>query len=976
MSVLHLDFETKSVVDLKKTGASVYFADPTTDVWCCAYAFDDGEVQLWTPDQPCPDEIVDHVLDGGILAAWNAAFERVAIERVLGPRYHWPIPALKQWRCVMVQAMAMALPAALKDAAPAVGLDIRKDDAGQRLMLQMARPRKRDPLTWWDDPEKLQRLYAYCRQDVVVEREIEKRLRPLKESELGLWHLDQAINSRGVYVDAELCLAAKRIVQKVEQEYDRRMLDLTDCDVTACSNRNQLITWLRGQGVDTESVAKDQLEELIAAQPPGKVRQVLELRRSSAKASVAKIDALLAGMDRDKRARGLLQFHAASTGRWAGRRFQPQNLPRPDLDLAEVRDAIAVLRSGDYDAITMIYDEPLSMIGSCLRGMISAAPGHRILAADYSNIEGRVLAWLAGEHWKLDAFRDYDNGTGHDLYKITAAGILGKKPEDITKSERQAYGKTPELACIAEGQLVLTDTGLVPIEQIKPSDKLWDGEEFVAHGGLVDRGVKDVVEYEGLIATGDHLVWIEGQHEPIHFGQAAASGARLLQSGAGRQALWVGGDHLARAQVHPWLDDALRVGALHGLQTGELGALRQFDTREEPRLPAVFDAEGGPVVARPASDGSEVEMREPGGPRLPELWGAGGGVSLLERHGGRAVRAGQPRARSGEGDRSGRQQRSLRARKSEVVDEITAEPQHPQVKAHAGRRGLGAAQKPVLRVHLAKDAADGAEPGRGDRCGAQRGPRNPEKLDGDRAETSRARVFDILNAGPRHRFTVSGKLVHNCGYQGGLGAFKTMAVNLGVNLPDDKVKEIVAGWRGKHPRIRQYWYDLEEAALAAVAEPGTIHNVQSIRFKKAGSFLFMRLPSGRFLSYVQPQIVWKDMPWLDDRTGKPARKQVLGYMGVNSYTRKWELCYAYGGLLAENCTQAVARDVMAEGMPRIEEAGYPIVLTVHDELVTEPKIGHGSLDELCALMAPQAAWAEGLPVSVAGFEAERYGKGD
>lgn len=660
---LHIDVETRSAVDLKKTGAAVYFADPTTDFWMICFAFDDDPVQTWYPGQPCPTELSDHIIEGGLMAAWNAAFEKLAFERILGPRYHWPVPTVYQWRCVMVQAMAMALPGALGNAAPALGLAERKDDAGGRLMLAMARPRKRNPLTWWDDdPAKLKRLADYCAQDVVVEREIEKRLRPLKESELALWHLDQIINARGAYVDVELCNATKAIVERVEQDYDRRMLDLTDKTVTACSNRNQLITWLRQQGVDTESVAKDQIEEILADKTLKPiVREVLELRRASAKASVAKIDALLNGMDADRRARGMLQFHAASTGRWAGRRFQPQNIKRPDMDLEAVTRAIPILRTGDYDLVSAIYDEPLSTIGDCIRGMIQAAPGHRIVAADYSNIEGRTLAWLAGEEWKIQAFRDYDAGTGHDLYKITAGGILGKRPEDISKSERQAYGKVPELAL---------------------------------------------------------------------------------------------------------------------------------------------------------------------------------------------------------------------------------------------------------------------------------------------------------------------------GFQGGVGAFQTMAVNYGVDLTDEEVEGIRDRWRENHPNIKQLWYDLETAATDAIRNPGEVFKAgRHIRFKVAGSFLFMRLPSGRFLSYAFPRMAWKEMPWKDD-AGKPVKKEVMAYMGVNSYTRKWELCYAYGGLLAENAASGTARDVMAAAMPRLEAAGYPIILTVHDEIVTEPKIGHGSLAELCALMVPADDWAAGLPVSVAGFEAERYGKGE
>lgn len=402
MSTLHIDLESRSAVDLKKTGTYVYAADPTTDVWCACYAFDDGEVKVWRPGDPCPPEIVDHVLDDGIIFAHNANFERVMWARILGPRYHWPVPLTAQWRCTMVMAYAMALPGSLDQAAPAAGLAQRKDAAGGRLMLQMARPRKRDPLTWWNEPEKVQRLIDYCTQDVIVERELEKRLRPLKESELALWHLDCRINDRGVLVDEDLCVAAKRIVGQVEEEYDRRMLDLTEQSVTACSNRNQLVKWLRANGLDAiESVAKDQIEELLGRKDLKPiVRQVLELRLHSAKASVAKIDALLAGMDADGGARGLLQFHAASTGRW----------------------------------------------------------------------------------------------------------------------------------CIAEGTPVLVRRdGRVfekPIESVEADDEVWDGDEWVAHEGVVFSGEKEVIEHDGLTASPDHKVYVDDR-EWLYFDEAKRRGVPL-----------------------------------------------------------------------------------------------------------------------------------------------------------------------------------------------------------------------------------------------------------------------------------------------------------------------------------------------------------------------------------------------------------------------------------------------------------------
>ncbi|MEY3774700.1 MAG: hypothetical protein RLZZ129_1480 [Verrucomicrobiota bacterium] len=375
MTALHIDFETRSTVDLKKTGTYVYAEHPNTDLWCAAYAFGEEPVALWLPGQPCPPRVADHVAEGGTLIAHNAAFERVIWKHILAPRHGWPEPAIEQWRCTMVMALAMALPGSLENAAGAVGLDLAKDMEGHALMLRMARPRRIDALgnpVWWDVPERKERLFAYCRQDVEVERQLEKRLLQLRPSELALWHLDQKINDRGVHVDVALCEAAKRIVAAVTERLNAEMAAVTDHEVSSCSAVSQLTAWVRSRGVATDALAKDDIDELLATEIPDDVRRALELRREAGKASVAKIDALLRGMNADGRARGLLQFHAASTGRWAGRRFQPQNIKRPELEGDDLTEAIRAVRTGNADLVEALFGPPLSVVGDCLRGMIDA----------------------------------------------------------------------------------------------------------------------------------------------------------------------------------------------------------------------------------------------------------------------------------------------------------------------------------------------------------------------------------------------------------------------------------------------------------------------------------------------------------------------------------------------------------------------------------------------------------------------------
>lgn len=212
-------------------------------------------------------------------------------------------------------------------------------------------------------------------------------------------------------------------------------------------------------------------------------------------------------------------------------------------------------------------------------------------------------------------------------------------------------------------------------------------------------------------------------------------------------------------------------------------------------------------------------------------------------------------------------------------------------------------------------------------------------------------------------------MAHNCGYQGGVGAFQTMAGTYGVRVPDEQAQELVTRWREAHPNVVALWYGLEEAALMAVGHPGKAYKYRDTAYKMSrdGRFLLCRLPSGRLLHYAFPELREEMMPW-------GAKKTVVTYMGVDSQTRKYVRNKAYGGLLAENVTQAVSRDVMVDGMFRVEEAGYPVVLTVHDEVLSEHDVGFGSVDEFSTLLSVNPPWADGLPIAAAGWRGTRYRK--
>jgi DNA polymerase len=434
--VLHRDFETRSTIDLPDVGAWRYAADPTTDVWCVAYAVDDGPVKLWLPGQPIPDEFHIAARDPDwIVVAHNDAFETAIEQRILAPRYGWPIVPIERHRCTMAMAAASALPAKLKTVAEVLELSARKDDDGSRLMKQLARAGNGNA-----EPDKLDRLYAYCRQDVEVERELFHRLPPLTDDEQALWVLDQIINQRGFYTDGPLLDASSRIAAEAGQATQNELARITDGALTSTDQVAAMLTWLEEHGCKIQDLKKPTLGHALRRKELDPiVGRVIELRIGAAHAAAAKIDALRAWRDDDGRVRGTLRFHGAGTGRWTGSGPQPQNFKRDSDGIEAKRVAIS---TGDLGHVQKLYPQPLEVVGDIARAMICAAPGHRFLIGDFSGIESRVLAWVSGQQSKLDMWSKFDQtgSPADEPYFMIGRGC--GRPEDSAR----AIGKTADLA--------------------------------------------------------------------------------------------------------------------------------------------------------------------------------------------------------------------------------------------------------------------------------------------------------------------------------------------------------------------------------------------------------------------------------------------------------------------------------------------------------------------------------------------------
>lgn len=452
MTTLHLDLETYSETPLKH-GTHIY-AEPA-EIMLFAWAIDDGKVEVVDEanGQPRPAELREALEDPEVkVQAHNSHFDRTVLRHTGTPI------ALHRWRDTMVKALAHSLPGALGSLCEIlkVPTDQAKDKAGKQFIQLFCKPRpatsKIRRATKKTHPVEWQRFVEYAGLDIVAMREVDRRLPKwnYQGDELALWFLDQTINDRGVCMDIELAEAAIDAVAKAQKILAARTVELTDGAVQAATQRDALLAHLLAEyGVDLPDMQKSTLERRIDDPDlPLAMRELLAIRLQASTSSTAKYRTLVRGASSDGRLRGTLQFNGASrTGRWAGRLFQPQNLPRPTLDQDVIDVGIEAMKAGCAD---LIHPNVMELTSSAIRGCIVAPKGKKLVVSDLSNIEGRDQAWLAGERWKLQAFSEFDRGIGHDMYKRAYAKSFGIKPEDVSKDRRQV-GKVQELALGYEG---------------------------------------------------------------------------------------------------------------------------------------------------------------------------------------------------------------------------------------------------------------------------------------------------------------------------------------------------------------------------------------------------------------------------------------------------------------------------------------------------------------------------------------------
>lgn len=457
MKALSIDLETYSSVDLGKSSVYRYVESPDFDILLFGYCVDGCPVQVvdLAQGEQIPPEIIDALSDERVHKwAFNANFERVCLSEWLR-RNSYPLhnehystpddPCMGYldpvgWHCTMVWSAYLGLPLSLKDAGFALGLDKQKLTEGKDLIKYFCVPGKDGqrhlPV---DAPDKWSTFKAYNLRDVETEMGIQERLRkyPVPDAVWNQYHLDQQINDRGIAVDMALVHSAISIDERSREELTAKLKELTMLENP--NSVQQMKDWLAENGLETETLGKKQVTELLKTAPEP-LRSVLVLRQQLAKSSVKKYQAMEATVCADGRVRGCFQFYGARTGRWAGRNIQLQNLPQnkmPDLEQAR-----AIVRAGDYDAVRMLYDSTPDVLSQLIRTAFVPRSGHTFFVADFSAIEARVIAWLAGEDWRQQVFAD-----GKDIYCASASQMFGVPVEKhgINGHLRQK-GKIAELA--------------------------------------------------------------------------------------------------------------------------------------------------------------------------------------------------------------------------------------------------------------------------------------------------------------------------------------------------------------------------------------------------------------------------------------------------------------------------------------------------------------------------------------------------
>ena len=497
-----VDFETRSALDIINVGAYKYSEHPTTDIICLAYKFPDSQTELWHPripfEMPFPEELIVAIeTESYTFEAHNVGFEKSIWRNILTKRYKIPTP--KYWSDTMALCAYFALPLKLERAGEALDLPIQKDKRGSQLISLLSKPRKPTkiekqefkeqelepenyPILWNEDPDLYNEMFDYCIQDVDTEHQIPQLLGELPLPEYETWALDQKINDHGITVDIDAVQSGINIFEYWIKQYEKDLHELTNGEIKTAQQVIAIKEWLSDKlnyyvpNLTAETV-NGELEKLTSENKKNTdAYKLMHIRKLSSNTSLRKFAKMFDCVCDDGTIKGTLQYYGASTGRWAGRLVQPQNFPRGDLDFCRevlgenkfdenktMEILIDFLKKGKtnpkeaIDSFDLVFDDPIKPLLLTLRGTLQAPQGYIFSVADFSSIEAVVLAWIAEETWKIEAFDQINQGIKYkgadDIYCATASMIFDKPIAKKENPKERQIGKICELAFGYQGGL-------------------------------------------------------------------------------------------------------------------------------------------------------------------------------------------------------------------------------------------------------------------------------------------------------------------------------------------------------------------------------------------------------------------------------------------------------------------------------------------------------------------------------------------
>lgn len=480
---------------IKAVGMTVYTEHKLAEILSLAYNLKNGQgIKTWKPGDNLPFDLFTYLHDGGLIEAWNSMFEFLVWNNIGVKKYGFPELKLSQLRDAAAKSRAYALPSSLDDAGNVLNISLKKDKEGKRLITKFTMPRtptKADPrfrILMEDEPLDAQKFIQYNMRDTEAESELSSKIPDLTKDELEFWKVDQIINQRGVHIDVDSVNTAIKIIEAARDKYNAELSQITEKKVTAASQTKKIIKWINHTTCDRiiNLKAETVKEYLQNPELPKSIRRVLEIRQLLGSAAVKKLYAMRAQVAKDNRLHNLFIYHAARTGRAAGASVQPHNFPRGGLVVFKcgcgrhykgrrscpwcgqtdprkavewkfkaVEDALETIAVGSLEYVEAFWGEAIPVVSGCLRGLITAAPGHDLICSDYSAIEAVVLAALAGEEWRLEVFRTHGK-----IYEMSASKITGISFEEFELHKkltgehhplRSKVGKVAELASGYQG---------------------------------------------------------------------------------------------------------------------------------------------------------------------------------------------------------------------------------------------------------------------------------------------------------------------------------------------------------------------------------------------------------------------------------------------------------------------------------------------------------------------------------------------